>query len=73
MERTCVRPVWEEDTMYLRQIAIGLMTAMLSIALAAPYAARAADYGESIDTGSNFTCVSRADGYVWCWGDNSFG
>lgn len=73
MERTCVHPVWEEYTMRLRQIAIGLMTAMLSIALAAPYAARAADYGESIDTGSNFTCVSRADGYVWCWGDNSFG
>jgi hypothetical protein len=50
-----------------------LTTIALAIALIAPQGARAADYGESIDTGSNFTCVSRADGYVWCWGDNSFG
>ncbi|MFM8629775.1 MAG: RCC1 domain-containing protein [Candidatus Limnocylindrus sp.] len=50
-----------------------LLAASLAVAMFAPSATRAADYGESIDTGFNFTCASRADGYVWCWGDNSFG
>lgn len=57
----------------MHRAKFALTTIALAIALIAPQGARAADYGESIDTGSNFTCVSRADGYVWCWGDNSFG